>query len=79
MTIMLVGLTEIEKETPPTNEWAKEVCMVGHGARCCRFLTMGPNGWSCEKNTSIGLTLSLRASLEMMTAVSDNCEGRADQ
>jgi hypothetical protein len=77
--IILVGLTEAEKTTPPTTEWAKEVCMIGHGARCCRFICMGVNGWSCEKHSNIGPTLTFRAETGLMGAVSDNCEGRASQ
>ena len=77
--VTLTGLTEQERTTPPDKDWVKEVCMIGHGARCCRFLTMGVNGWSCEKRSNIGPTLTFRAESGLMKAVSDNCEGRASQ
>lgn len=59
--------------------YAKEVCKIGQGADCCRFLTMGPNGFSCEKHGQHSGLLTLRAIAGRMVARSDNCQGRASQ
>lgn len=77
--VMLTGLTEAEKSTPPDTKWAKEECRIGQGSRTCRFITMGPKGWSCQKHGELAETLNLHAELGMMRATSDNCEGRAGQ
>lgn len=74
---MLVVLTEIEKITPPTTKWAKEVCRMGQGHDCCRYLTMGPDGWSCQKHGQFTALLDSRALAREMVARADNCEGRA--
>lgn len=77
--VMLTGLTEAEKSTPPDLKWAKEECRIGQGSRCCRYITMGADGWSCEKSGQFRQQLDQRAELGAMVATSDNCEGRASQ
>jgi hypothetical protein len=52
-----------------------EVCLIGQGARCCRYLTMSPRGWSCEKRHAMGRTLDARVAAGRMNARGDNCEG----
>lgn len=59
-----------------TDEHAEVVCRIGQGAECCRYLTLGPAGWSCEKFTALGIFLSVRTD---MLAQGDNCEGRANR
>lgn len=58
------------------DEHAKTVCKVGQGAACCRYLTMGGDGWSCEKLTGLRRAIDNRVRLGKFTAISDNCEGR---
>jgi hypothetical protein len=65
-----------ESFEPPTAEWAKTVCKVGQGRECCRYLTCGPNGWSCEKHTALGRTLDKRVEEKSIGARGDNCLGR---
>lgn len=59
-----------------TDEWAKQVCKIGHGAECCRYLTMGAGGWSCEKHGPLGRHLDNRVASQTITAQGDNCPGR---
>lgn len=66
-----------EKATRPDDDWARNICKIGTGERCCRFLTVGPEGWSCEKATAMGSMLTERAAAGNMTSQGDNCEGRA--
>lgn len=56
------------------DDHAKKVCKTGQGSECCKYLTMGYNGWSCEKLTTMGTSLKDRIG---MTAKGDNCDGRA--
>ena len=72
------ALSEIEtgEEKQPDNlveesHW-REVCKIGEGADCCKYLTAGADGFCCEKNTGLGRILDKRTD---MTAKSDNCSG----
>lgn len=64
---------------PPTDEWAKTVCKIGQGHKCCRYLTMSPDGWSCQKHGSLASTLDAKARLGQMVARADNCLGRGSR
>ena len=61
---------------PPDDDHAKSVCKIGQGADCCRYLSMGAEGFSCEKLSPLGDTIDLR---DDMTAKGDNCEGRGSR
>lgn len=54
-------------------ETLKNVCKIGQGKDCCRYITCGPNGFECEKHTSLKKTLD--NSVSHMVAKGDNCEG----
>lgn len=58
-----------------TDEHAKSACKPAT-LECCRYLTMGPNGWSCEKLGSFRSLLDERVKAGTMRAIGDNCEGR---
>lgn len=60
-----------------TDDHAKLICKIGQGRDCCRYLTMSPTGWSCEKLTDLGRALDMRVTTGTMVARGDNCEGRA--
>lgn len=60
----------------PDNAWTREVCKTGQGAACCRYLTISPDGWSCEKHSVFAATLDARAAAGQMRARSDNCPGK---
>lgn len=56
-----------------TDEHRTNVCRIGQRAACCRYLTVGPDGWGCEKQTSLRRVLDARVA--QMSAQGDNCEG----
>jgi hypothetical protein len=60
-----------------TQDWVKSVCKIGQGHACCRYLTMAPDGWDCEKHSDMGRYLDLRVEAETMVARGDNCPGLA--
>lgn len=61
------------------NDYVMDVCKLGQGAECCRYLTLGAStGWECAKNKPLGRILDERAKAGMMVARGDNCEGRDD-
>ena len=55
--------------------YVREVCRIGQGHACCRYLTMGAGGWDCAKNTSIRRILDERVVMENIVARGDNCPG----
>lgn len=61
----------------PDDTWVRSVCKVGQGHACCRYLTMAPDGWSCEKLTATGRYLDSRVAAETIVARGDNCDGLA--
>lgn len=53
----------------------KEVCKMGQGNARCRYLTVGPKGFECVKNTSLKNILDSRVAKNVMVAQGDNCDG----
>jgi hypothetical protein len=53
----------------------KEICKIGQGNECCRYITVGPKGFMCVKYTSIGRYLDSRVEANDMVAQGDNCDG----
>lgn len=76
---MEVSLTVAESNSPPDTEWAKRICLIGQGSECCRYLTMGAHGWSCEKHGTLRAHIDKRALTHVMHAKGDNCPGRTSQ
>lgn len=56
-----------------TDEYRNDVCKIGKGAACCRYLAMSAKGWSCEKRG--GMRFGIDARAEKMVAKGDNCDG----
>jgi len=58
------------------NNHLEEVCQMGQGAKCCKFLTLGPEGFACAK-TDPALYAGIIATwhLSPHVAQGDNCEG----
>jgi hypothetical protein len=71
--------TTYQSFEPPTDDWAKTVCLIGKGALCCRYLTLAPGGWSCAKNTSLKTLLDHKVTDNQMGAHGDNCLGRGSR
>lgn len=63
----------MEKALP--DQFTKDTCLLGTGATCCRYLTLGPDGFQCAKLTGLRAYIDGRA--EQMSAKGDNCEGIA--
>lgn len=60
----------------PDTDYAKTVCKIGQGAECCRYITMAPTGWSCEKHGSLKAYIDFRVLRDAMVSKGDNCEGK---
>jgi hypothetical protein len=67
---------QVKSKDFPDLEHVKTVCRIGQGADCCRYLTMHPDGWSCEKHSSLRAYIDYRANVGSMHARSDNCPGK---
>lgn len=52
----------------PTNDEVKELCLPGHGAFTCKWLTMAPEGWNCIYMNRSGVDTS------KLTAQRDGCD-----
>ena len=59
-----------------SDQHLKEVCKIGQGNDCCRYLTVGVEGFSCSRHSSLKLYLDARAQSETMVAQGDNCDGQ---
>lgn len=54
-------------------EWfARKICLLGHGEKCCKYLTAGQHGFYCAK-----LDEKLKQQIDMLKLVAkgDNCPG----
>lgn len=58
-----------------TYQQLKEVCKIGQGNECCRYLIVGPKGFGCAKHTDLRDCIDSRVDEGIMVARSDNCEG----
>lgn len=56
------------------NKHIKEVCKVGQGHKCCRYLVVGSDGFECTRMTVQGKAI-MDARVLSMTARADNCKG----
>lgn len=54
-------------------EHVKDVCKIGQGHNCCRYLICGANGFQCEKLGPLKGVIDRK--VQYMSAQSDNCEG----
>lgn len=55
----------------------KDVCKIGQGKDCCRYLMVGGNGFECGKLTVFKPIIDAR--VRKMSAKSDNCEGIVEE
>ena len=53
----------------------KNICKIGQGKECCRYLACGPNGFECTKHTSIGRLLDSRVESGTLNAQGNNSFG----
>jgi hypothetical protein len=59
------------------NEHVKNVCKVGQGNACCRYLVISADGFECMKGTDMKAYLDARVAMETMVARADNCDGKS--
>ena len=62
-------------KNPLTEEQYKNVCKIGQGHDCCRYVVAGAKGIECAKHSSLKALLDERVAKESMVARGDNCEG----
>lgn len=56
------------------DEHVKNVCKIGQGAECCKYLLLGSGGFECGKLTAKETIDKLWNSTK--NAQGDNCEGK---
>lgn len=56
--------------------YLQEICKIGQGAACCRYVVAGADGITCAKLTEVKATIDKRVADGLFTATSDNCEGK---
>ena len=60
-----------------SKKYMKEICKIGQGAHCCRYLICGSKGFECAKlHQDLMAALDMRVASGTMTARGDNCEGK---
>lgn len=64
-----------ELKNPLSEEHIQNVCKIGQGNDCCRYLVAGSSGIECAKHSSLKKILDDRADAKQMVAQADNCEG----
>jgi hypothetical protein len=57
-----------------TKEHLTDVCKIGRGDDCCRYISAGRDGIKCGKDDP-GLKAIFDRQVEKMTAKGDNCDG----
>lgn len=57
----------------------KNVCYIGQGAKCCKYLVMGSNGFECMKaNPAEKKVIDTNWAIHEHVAQGDNCSGVKD-
>ena len=59
------------------NAHVKNVCKIGQGHDCCRYMVISASGFECVKNTDLKAYLDARVLMETMVARGDNCLGKS--
>lgn len=60
----------------PDFEHIQTTCKIGQGHDCCRYLVMGPDGFSCEKHGDLKKHIDYMVATRQFTARGDNCPGK---
>ena len=60
----------------PNDDYVKDICKIGQGAACCRYLALSGGVWSCEKSVpQQKMYLDQRVADGSINARGDNCPG----
>lgn len=57
------------------DEWFVRATCQPFTVTACRYLSMAPTGWACQKLSSLRPLIDARVAEGSMNAVGDNCEG----
>ena len=52
-----------------------QVCKIGQGNECCRYIIAGSQGIGCAKHTELNKVIDAKVNAGEMTAQGDNCAG----
>lgn len=55
-----------------------QVCLIGQGEMCCRYIMLGAAGFECGKHSEFKTQLDKRVETNTITAKGDNCAGLVD-
>ena len=58
------------------NDHVRNVCKIGQGNVCCRYLVLSGQGFECMKGSEMKAYLDSRVAMETMVARGDNCPGK---
>jgi hypothetical protein len=65
-----------DKQVEMDMTYIKDVCKIGQGASCCRYLTMGAKGFECAKlEDKFKVSIDERVETGQMVSAGNNCEG----
>jgi len=53
----------------------RDICKIGQGKLCCRYLVVGGKGFECSKHTDTKTYIDARVKAKSMNARGDNCKG----
>lgn len=56
-----------------SNDRLNDICRVGQGSKCCRYIGAGVEGLECLKHTELKSQIDMR--VKRMIAQGDNCRG----
>lgn len=69
----------LAKDTPPelllTADHIRNVCKIGCGEKCCKFLTVGEKGAECAKGQAVGVLWDIEFKDDLKSK-GDNCLGK---
>jgi hypothetical protein len=61
------------------NNQLKNICKVGQGSDCCRYVVAGVGGITCAKLVEeLKTQIDKRVAMGKFSATSDNCEGKEE-
>lgn len=59
------------------NDFVREICRMGAGSRCCRYLSGDGAGFHCLKlDRALSMIIDARVARGATHASGDNCEGK---
>ena len=72
MKVLLVW--NLIKHSIMVTDYVKNICKIGQGKDCCRYLIFG-TGFECAKLTTVSRIIDVHATLPSYTSKGNNCDG----